>query len=71
MPVFENESEDIFSETMNIHADLADINLQYLSNLFVLQVIAHQWRILRVFSEHPDISKKNFFPTFYNLFYFL
>ena len=33
-----------------------------------------QWRILRVFkvfSEHPDISKKYFFLTFYILFHFL
>ena len=34
----------------------------------------YQWRILRVFkvfSEHPDISKKILFSNFFDLFYFL
>ena len=27
-------------------------------------------RVFKVFREHPDISKKNFFSNFHNIFYF-
>ena len=40
---------------------------------FSCQSVDYQWRILmvfKVFSEHPDVSKKYFFSTFYNLFLF-